>query len=169
MAIRPSVHDKSIIWKQFFFFLKKSPAICNWRLQASLWSQLRQLRQPSRSNCLIPCLEKGCVIPKGSWEKYRALPKFNFGNNYWNYCRVLPLAYMICRMHTSKLKGKESYNNNKYLLENQHMMSFTCIIFFVLASSAIYQLGFKEVKLHMAELAWLIGGRTRIKIRPALI
>lgn len=72
-------------------------------------------------------------------------------------------------MHTSKFKGKESYNNNKYLLENQHMMSFTCIIFFVLASSAIYQLRFKEVKLHVAELAWLTGGRTRIKIRPALV
>lgn len=41
---------------------------------------------------------------------------------------------MICHMHVSKLKGKESYNNNKYLLENQHMMSFTCIIFFILAS-----------------------------------
>lgn len=76
---------------------------------------------------------------------------------------------MICRMHASKLTGKESCNNNTYLLENQHMMSFICIIFFVLASSALYQLKFKEVKLHMAELAWLTGGRTRIKIRPALI
>lgn len=76
---------------------------------------------------------------------------------------------MICHMHASKLTGKKSYNNNKYLLENQHMMSFTCIIFFVLASSAFYQLRFKEVKLHMAELAWLTGGRSRIKIRPALI
>lgn len=76
---------------------------------------------------------------------------------------------MICRMHASKFTGKESCNNNTYLLENQHMMSFTCIIFFVLVSSALYQLRFKEVKLHMAELAWLTGGRTRIKIRPALI
>lgn len=33
--------------------------------------------------------------------------------------------------------------------------------------SAIYQFRLKELKLHMAEFAWLIGGRARTEMKTA--